>query len=43
MESTDAGITSLENYNFVFESKKKADFENEYLRNLEVVKDSNYA
>ena len=24
MESTDAGITSLENYNFVFETKKEA-------------------
>ena len=40
MESTDAGITSLENF---FESKKEANFENEFLRNLEVVKDGHYA
>jgi hypothetical protein len=43
MESTDAGITSLENYNFVFETKKETNFENQFLRNLEVVKDGHYA
>jgi hypothetical protein len=41
MESTDAGITSLEN--FVFETKKETNFENQFLRNLEVVKDGHYA
>jgi hypothetical protein len=40
MESTDAGITCLENF---FESKKETNFENHFLRNLEVIKDSNYA
>ena len=37
MESTDAGITSLENYNFVFESKNEGKFivEAVYLINRE--------
>jgi hypothetical protein len=43
MESTNAGITSLKNYNFVIETKKEANFKNEFLRNLEVIKDSKYA